>query len=848
LDLAVEQILAFHRESRPSHHASVSTIRGFTEFYFPFQSECPFNGLSQHFLSGPEPSKDCRDPIFEDVKWMALSLFLANVSSDAVVAGILLHAADPFRTSTSEWLTSTARAFPPGVLDVLRHVGGRAPNPLTEPEGISQLLCQRPLQLIPGPQNRMHEARVIAAASLLSPALHETERPLNVRDRYDLTTMHIRSLGSYRYVWHLLEQIHTLRQPEIESFFGSVVKERLHAYGSRTGPEMWWPANQYQSRRDDIRETLECLRRRSAEQTREPTPTKIYSWLHHAHALAIQVSSAWGTHRDIALGLSHPFFGDVSKGVVASTIPTSFDRKASICPDEKQTIIDTTMKEGEGIVARLASDIARQTHEADRKERMTLATRATGDFSDTGSYQRHEDTLRRLAIAGNVETSSQSSHFDREKLFHAVMLRVQERVLANPEGLRQAIRHAINQSKGIPEEPEYRAVLERLERAEENNLAEIIGGLNSTFTRWVRKAVFTIEMVAKRSGIPVITSNEQILAQLCDFAIREFSQEMGREGRKGLDNALSALLRDSHASVAIRASDISPLPSQDVRRISLAARMMRRFIGELKATGTPRNQVESYEHVLEVGTILALSGAPADFILGGLLHDLYELAAASDRAGTSHRARLPLIRRRIRNIFGSEIDDLVELVSEVRPATSDSNLTFLERKMGIFHKVKERYQTDPQLARKAITVLLAAKVSTLSELLLDVQSTGESKPRSKGDYLENLRVMWMTRDLAGQMCAENIVTALFDDLMSRWCSAAPRPESLFYMAQEYFYGEGRFPRDFEKAAAYFSMAAEAGHNEAFRWLAYCFKEGLGVPKNQLEAEKYLSLWAPELTN
>lgn len=117
---------------------------------------------------------------------------------------------------------------------------------------------------------------------------------------------------------------------------------------------------------------------------------------------------------------------------------------------------------------------------------------------------------------------------------------------------------------------------------------------------------------------------------------------------------------------------------------------------------------------------------------------------------------------------------------------------------------------------------------------------GDSRPWSKGDYLDNLGVMVATRDLSGQLCEGNVITTLFDQLIGHWCAAADSARVQTRVGMEYFWGTTHREEDPSRAMPLLFSAARAGDPEAMRLLAVGYLEGTGVPRNSTSAARLLN--------
>ena len=60
---------------------------------------------------------------------------------------------------------------------------------------------------------------------------------------------------------------------------------------------------------------------------------------------------------------------------------------------------------------------------------------------------------------------------------------------------------------------------------------------------------------------------------------------------------------------------------------------------------------------------------------------------------------------------------------------------------------------------------------------------------------------------------------------------------MFQTGLMYYNAEGTSP-DYGEACRWFRMAAEQGHVLAMQYLSIMYKEGIGVPKNNIEALKW----------
>ncbi|MBU1107319.1 MAG: sel1 repeat family protein [Candidatus Riflebacteria bacterium] len=71
------------------------------------------------------------------------------------------------------------------------------------------------------------------------------------------------------------------------------------------------------------------------------------------------------------------------------------------------------------------------------------------------------------------------------------------------------------------------------------------------------------------------------------------------------------------------------------------------------------------------------------------------------------------------------------------------------------------------------------------------------------------------------------------------------PHAMYLRGNCYYYGQGGFHRDFEKARHWLTKAANAGHAKAQNNLATLYLNGWGVPENLAEAKTWFAMAATQ---
>ncbi|MEY4669954.1 MAG: hypothetical protein RL518_2653 [Pseudomonadota bacterium] len=149
---------------------------------------------------------------------------------------------------------------------------------------------------------------------------------------------------------------------------------------------------------------------------------------------------------------------------------------------------------------------------------------------------------------------------------------------------------------------------------------------------------------------------------------------------------------------------------------------------DLESNG-PRTGTRPFKHLLEVGTLLMLSGERPEVVVAGLFHDIYELYEAHRPAED-----LAQLRHRVRDTFGHEVDDLIAAVTEPPKGVRDSKDFFL-RKSAILAKLNS---LELPLRAAVARILCASKISTLLDGLIYMHEKGTTRGWSSGTWAQNI--------------------------------------------------------------------------------------------------------------
>lgn len=794
-----------------------------------------FRAIERHCLGSIADEHRLALRIFGDVTWVASALFFSGSSPSVVAAAVLIHANNSLQNEEGQWLLDAAEKISSDVKELVQSVKSFRPDPIRQPEKISELNCQRPLWCDPTRAGAsLQDAQAIAAASALSPF--------------------------YRAGKHeLLETLPLLRAPGLPSYFMGAAKVRCRDEGMGSYRE--------RNRRDEFRDarlaiaeiegTLKVFRGIFWSSGPIGLDKGFFSSLHHASNLALRVIAAKGGFHLIREGLVHPFFDRVeakqrewAKSFVLRVAPPPYSEQYTAGQElagdragDSSGLSQVPESAASDFVLNLSSQLVAWITPEQRKSRWMSGVLTSLDFRTPVEKERYRRVLAEVAADGATggrrgKNLGEFISENREEIIRRVEAKYLERILPDADRPAEMGRRALARlhDAGL----EFGWDLSLLGSAggkhDGNRVRSRVNAEGLGFWR----ILFRLESQATKSRLILSVPEDEALGKICALVFSESARALTQWDASGGRKKLAIMAGFSPAR-AVRDQEQAPLYlAENLEQFSLASEKIKAALLSITGTGTPRDQAQSYRHSLEVGLTLALGGAPADVVTAGILHDLYELVAKEDNNGNSLPEWLPEIRQDVRKSFGAHVDELIELLSEVRPPLEGTPIPFLERKMAIFRKIEDRHDRDPILARKAITVLLAAKVSTLTEGLFRVEEKGDSRPWSKGTFFDNLQVMLATRELAGRFCERNLIMELFDNLMASWQVTASGASIQHRLGVEYLHGSDRVSVDYNKAFELLSSAAQHGDYEALRRLAICYSLGIGVRQSSALAVELLN--------
>lgn len=803
----------------------------------PGSSSIDYQGLERHYLGKSQEPSEISFMIFEDVAWVASALTFNGYSSDATVAAILLHTSNSLNGDDRVWMSDAAERMSEGVRKILAVTRPAQPNPIRNPGTVSVLNCQRPLQIIRVEDGAVREAaQAIAVASVLSPAYQ----------------------GTMDEVLGVIPLLRALHDPP---FFTSVAKARCFELG--LGDQLARNDQGSDGKRGvfEIRGVLGHFRVLYTAPGGVTCDQELIRPLHYSSMLTFDLISEKGALDIISDGLLHPFFGDVSKSTLSHIRARALGNIAFLKAEEHEDFLRSSQREevektipqvsdqdAHQFVQELSSQLVARITPEHRGLRWQSGLLTSLDFTERSEGERYNSIAQRLGVPRSAThpTGVSLAQFVSERgpeiVEHVVSIfkkwahrnsSQRDTFIDDVVGIVRGGGFLGTGSNNVrsTEDPE------RIRHGLLDFMAEHpVGAEELGLWRILRRLQLEIHLSDERVVVdPAATTRE-----ICSFLRAESTRGLTDWGATNSRKIIALSLGLIPARAPRELAPIALYTPEERRKFSVASEQMINVLQSLEATGTPRSQAQSYRHCMEVGTILALSGAPSDLVIAGILHDLYEFVAKANRASGDEGSELTRTRKEIRELFGADVDKLIDLVSEVRGTSKGSEVPFLPRKMAIFKKVEIRHKSDPVLARKAVTLLLATKVSTINEGQLTVEEQGDSQPWSKGDYLDNLAVMIATRRLAERFCQPNVMMELFDQQINKWCRAAEHPKFLAKKGAEYLWGSRFRPRDPLRALPLLFKAAREGDKPAMHYLGLGYLRGLGVTQSSSCAARILN--------
>ena len=141
---------------------------------------------------------------------------------------------------------------------------------------------------------------------------------------------------------------------------------------------------------------------------------------------------------------------------------------------------------------------------------------------------------------------------------------------------------------------------------------------------------------------------------------------------------------------------------EEIAQIQRALVFAGRLYDGVRRAWGPHERVPMLTHAADVGMLLALSGAPAEVVQAGILHDALEKYNINGRSREQIRAEL-------QTIFDPRVVELIEAVTEPREGE-----TWHERKLRVIINVAALWRRDRQLGQEAATIVCASKASTIA--------------------------------------------------------------------------------------------------------------------------------------
>lgn len=204
------------------------------------------------------------------------------------------------------------------------------------------------------------------------------------------------------------------------------------------------------------------------------------------------------------------------------------------------------------------------------------------------------------------------------------------------------------------------------------------------------------------------------------------------------------------------------LRGDELSLISRAVALAKDFVVEAEAERLPRSRVETFMHLTEVAFLLTRSRVPADVVVAGVLHDVYEFFSGS---------RLAEIRRQVRTEFGDQVDTLIGAVTEPGRDREGATEGYYDKKSTVIRGLDALAAEDPLLASHASAILCASKVCTLGEGLAHFKEFGTTRGWSKGSYTSNFMGMCALHDLFLRLKTPTRLLQLYQMILEDWVTA-----------------------------------------------------------------------------
>lgn len=206
-----------------------------------------------------------------------------------------------------------------------------------------------------------------------------------------------------------------------------------------------------------------------------------------------------------------------------------------------------------------------------------------------------------------------------------------------------------------------------------------------------------------------------------------------------------------------------PYSNSDLRMISSCLLEAYNLFAHAGLEVGPRPASQSFQHLCQVGLILAATRQPANLVVAGFLHDMYELKFSLLDLGAI---------RRLMKIFPARVGELLDAITE--PNDGGVRTGYYARKLAVIDRLKSL----PQGIRlDASSLLCASKTSTQLEGFQFWIRTGSLEGWSKGSEEDNARL----NDALLLTCKENNVchelVGVFALLQLTWQRCRPSSTS-----------------------------------------------------------------------
>ncbi|MEY4668972.1 MAG: hypothetical protein RL518_1671, partial [Pseudomonadota bacterium] len=570
----------------------------------------PWKGAIRHSIETVIRTKEIGSLVFKDILWVASALFHTGYSEDVIAAAILLHANNDLDKDKGAWLSEASTSFSSETQKLVAAVKSAPRDFGRAPEHVSELNFQRPPDISQADEPLLHQAHAIACASILSPSWEVTEcarfsnsdPQISIRENFP---------GQFRYLHKLLEARQLFREPHIPTQFKELLKAKCQSGAV-----------------DITSSTSPTLTPQSFSDVRPSAVINdIESTLHLFQRLFESCED--GSSVETALASIHSgtqlVFDFISQGASSTTI-----REILAEP------FDDAVGASSALSQRITDDYRRERHEQGFLLNLDVSAPLTSEryrnfiaFICRERTQADENNPKAISLAEFLSKVRVFTYFS-EKKYGTVIDKVEDKI--------------VHKLQITPEqEPDFiergNALVKQTNRA--------FSLLERSGLRYVYNSADLTRELLHRGGLEKhIIANLLLAAKERDYVLKRSNQQFEEMLVAFITSEIYRLITEPHASelqkLFVTALNLRPqtatprdlsrprYSADELNRFSVASKYLLDHIVKLEKTGTPRDRVGSFRHALEVGITLALVGAPAEIVVAGILHDLYELAAPDE--------------------------------------------------------------------------------------------------------------------------------------------------------------------------------------------------------------------------